>query len=64
MNRESPFRQLILFPGELPAWESLPAERQQASQEVLSRLLQQMLAQPTSRPMDHSPEKATEKHHV
>ena len=45
MNRKSSLRQLALFVAELPTWESLPHDRQQAVQEILSLLLEQALAQ-------------------
>ena len=45
MNRESSLRQRALFVTELPTWESLPQDRQQALQELLSLLLEQVLPQ-------------------
>lgn len=43
MNRNRPTLQLSLFPDEFPTWETVPEERQQALQEVLSLLLEQSL---------------------
>ena len=64
MNRKSSPRQLALFVAELPTWESLPQDRQQALQEILSLLLEQALSQQTCT-SDHNPRKRTaEKDHV
>ena len=64
MNRKSPPRQLALFPVELPTWESLPQERQQALQELLSLLLEQALPQQTCPTVQNPQEHAAEKTHV
>jgi hypothetical protein len=63
MNRKRSPRQLALFLAELPTWESLPQDRQQALQEVLSLLLEQALSQQT-RPVHDPQEPTAEKHHV
>jgi len=64
MNRKSSPRQLALFVAELPTWESLPQDRQQALQESLSLLLEQALSQQTCA-SDHNLENGTrEKNHV
>jgi hypothetical protein len=64
MNRKSSSRQLALFLAELPTWESLPHDRQQALQEMLSLLLEQALSQQTCL-LGHNPQERTaEKHHV
>ena len=64
MNRKPSSRQLALFPAELPNWESLPRERQQDLQQVLSLLLEQMLSPPTEPSVDHPQKHAEEKPHV
>jgi len=64
MNRKSSSRQLALFPAESPTWESLPHDRQQALQEVLSLLLEQALSQQTCPSIDDAPETGEEKSHV
>jgi len=43
-------RQLSLFRSELPDWESIPREAQQAVLEVVSQMLSQTLP-----PRDHKP---------
>lgn len=64
MNRKSSLRQLALFDAELPTWESLPQDRQQALQEILSLLLEQALLQQTCT-VDHNVQICTrEKGHV
>jgi len=45
MNRKSSVGQLALFVTELPTWESLPQDRQQAVEEILSLLLEQTISQ-------------------
>jgi len=64
MNRKSHTRQLVLFAGKWPTWESLPAERQHAVQEVVSLLLEQVLAAREHPALEETLEKNTEKHHV
>jgi len=64
MNRNPPSTQLSLFPDELPTWESLSQERQQALQEVLSLLLEQMLQQHTCQPTDDPQKHTVENNHV
>jgi hypothetical protein len=64
MNRKPSPRQLALFPGELPSWESLPRDRQPDLQEVFSLLLEQMLPQQTDPLVDHPQKHAEEKPHV
>jgi hypothetical protein len=64
MNRKPSPRQLALFPAELPTWESLPQDRQQDLQEVLSLLLEQMLPQQAHPPVDHPQKHAEEEPHV
>jgi TRAP-type C4-dicarboxylate transport system substrate-binding protein len=64
MNRKSSPRQLALFVAELPTWDSLPQDRQQALQEILSLLLEQALSQQTYA-SDHNLLNGTrEKNHV
>lgn len=64
MNRKSSPRQLALFVAALPTWESLPQDRQQALQEVLSLLLEQALSQQPNA-SDHNLLNGTrEKNHV
>lgn len=57
-------RQLALFSAELLIWESLPQERQQALQEILSLLLEQALSQQTCPTVHNPPEHAPDKNHV
>ena len=64
MNRKSSARQLSLFLAELPTWKSLPQDRQQALQEVISLLLEQALSQQPSPPVHQPQEPASEKHDV
>ena len=64
MNRKSRPRQLALFPAELHTWESLPQERQQALQEILSLLLEQVMRQQADPSVDIPPEHAQEQNHV
>jgi hypothetical protein len=64
MNRKSSPRQLALFLAELPTWESLPPDRQQALQEVLSLLLEQALSQQPFPPVHHPQEPGSEKQNV
>lgn len=64
MNRKSSLRQRALFVTELPTWESLPQDRQQALQEILSLLLEQALSQQKCT-ADHNVQQYTqEKDHV
>jgi hypothetical protein len=58
MNRKSSLRQLALFVDELPTWKSLPQDRQQAVQEILSLLLEQALSQQKC-PVDHKVQNCT-----
>lgn len=64
MNRKSRPRQLALFSAELPTWESLPQERQQALQEILSLLLEQAMRQQADPSIDIPQEHAQEQIHV
>lgn len=64
MNRNSRPRQLALFPAELPSWESLPQERQQALQEILSLLLEQVMRQQADPSIDIPQEQAREQNYV
>jgi hypothetical protein len=64
MNRKSSPRQLALFLAELPTWESLPQDRQQELQEVLSLLLEQALSQQPDPPVHHPQEPSSGKHDV
>ena len=64
MNRKSSLRQLALFVAELPTWESLPQDRQQALQETLSLLLEQALSQQICTSVHNEQEDTTEKDHV
>ncbi len=64
MNRKSSPRQLALFPAELPTWKSLPHDRQQALQEMLSLLLEQALSQQPCPTVHNPPEPTAEEHHV
>ena len=64
MNRKSSSRQLVLFAAELPTWESLPQDRQQAVQEVLSLLLEQTLSQETYVSDHNSLEGTRKENHV
>jgi hypothetical protein len=59
MNGKSSLRQLALFVAELPTWESLPQDRQQAVQEILSLLLEQALSLTTC-PEEHCEHKSTQ----
>jgi hypothetical protein len=47
VNRKSLPQQLALFEPQLPTWESLPTDRQQALSEILSLLLEKLLLQQT-----------------
>jgi hypothetical protein len=64
MNRKSSPRQLALFPVELLTWEALPQERQQALQEVLSLLLEQLLSQQTRQAVHGQQKHTAENSHV
>ena len=64
MKCESSLRQLMLFPVEGPTWESLPPTLQQALQEVLSLLLEQLLQQQAWPLHCYSPEPPAEKSRV
>lgn len=64
MDRQSSSRQLPLFLAELPTWESLPRDRKQALQEVLSLLLEQSLSQQTCSSVDEAQEPGEERSHV
>ena len=64
MNRKSSLRQLALFVAELPTWESLPQDRQQALQETLSLLLEQALSQQIGTSVHNEQQDTTEKGHV
>ena len=64
MNRKSSPRQLALFVAELPTWESLPQDRQQAVQGILSLLLEQALSQITSPLEPTAPKNIEEKDRV
>ena len=64
MNRKSSPGQLGLFAAELPTWESLPQDRQQALQEILSLLLEQALSQPTCEPVRNRQRRTAEKDHA
>jgi hypothetical protein len=64
MNRKSSPRQLALFLAESPTWESLPHDRQQALQELLSLLLEQAISQPTCRSVDDAQETGEEQSYV
>ncbi len=55
VNRKSPPQQLALFEAQLPTWESLPPDRQQALQEVLSLLLEELLLQQTGQTIHDPP---------
>lgn len=61
MNRTSASRQLVFFEAELPSWESLPPDQQQALQKVLSLLLEQLVLQQT---VHDSQKQSVEKYHV
>jgi len=59
MNRKCTKSQLALFPEEFPSWDSLPLERQQQLQEILSLLFEQSLqleVRSTDDPHDQSTE--------
>lgn len=45
MNRQSPDRQLVLFPGQRIAWETLTDECRQDLSQLLSLLLEQVCNQ-------------------
>ena len=64
MNRKPSSRQLALFPAELPDWESLPRDRQQDLQQVLSLMLESMLSQQSESLVDHPQKHYEEKPHV
>ena len=65
MNRKATTQQLALFPDELPTWETLPTERQLELLDVLARLLERTLRQPTQPSQStHDPENQTENLHV
>lgn len=59
MHDQQDLWQLSLFHSELPGWESIPRDAQQAVLEVLLRMLSQTL-----QPHDHEPNTTTENHHV
>ena len=64
MNRKSSPRQLALFVAELPTWESLPQDRQQALQGILSLLLEQALSRQTCASDPNPQERTLKNDHV
>ena len=59
MNRKLTKPQLVLFPNELPRWQSLSRKRQHQLEEVLSLLVEQFLqveARTTHDPQDQNTE--------
>ena len=64
MNGKSSPRQLTLFVAELPTWGSLPQDRQQALQGILSLLLEQAISQQTCTSHHTRQKRTAEKDHV
>lgn len=55
VNRKSLPQQLALFEPQLPTWESLPTDRQQALSEILSLLLEKLLIGQTDHTLHDPP---------
>jgi hypothetical protein len=63
MNRKLTKPQFVLFPNELPRWQSLPRMRQHQLEEVLSLLVEQFLQ--VQAPATHDPQdQNTENRHA